>query len=215
MSDEFTELFDRWSAVYDQTVAGGDVEYKDVFASYDDILASIATRSHGQVLEFGVGTGNLTKKLVESGLHVVGVEPSHKMREIAKRKLATVKIIEGDFLHYPDKKVDTIVSSYAFHHLTDEKKEQAIERYVSILHEGGKIVFGDTVFTDKQAHEQAILDAKGKGFDRLAKDLATEYYPSLATLDHIFTKHHFSVAFERMNDFVWIMEAKKQGGVLS
>src|SRR5690625_7885684 len=96
MSDEFTELFDQWSAVYDETVAGGDVEYKDVFASYDDILNRIVKRSHGQVLEFGVGTGNLTKKLVESGLHVVGVEPSHKMREIAKRKLATVQIVRSE-----------------------------------------------------------------------------------------------------------------------
>src|SRR5690625_6378018 len=118
MSDEITELFDRWSAVYDQTVAGGDVEYKDVFASYDDILASIATRAHGQVLEFGGGTGNLTKKLVGSGLHVGGVEPSHKMGEMAKRKLATVKSIEGDVLHDPDNKVDTIVSRYAFHQST-------------------------------------------------------------------------------------------------
>lgn len=213
MSDQFIELFDQWSVVYDQTVAGGDVEYRDVFESYHDILDSIVIRSHGEVLEFGVGTGNLTKKLVESGLHVIGVEPSSKMRGIAKQKLPEVKILEGDFFKFPNNKVDTIVSSYAFHHLIDKEKEQAIKRYDSVLQKGGRIVFGDTVFTDERAHEQAILDAKRKGYDRLAKDLATEYYPLLSTIDQIFTRNNFTVAYEQMNDFVWIMEAEKLGGI--
>jgi putative AdoMet-dependent methyltransferase len=212
MSGQFNELFDEWSADYDDTVAGSDLEYKEVFKSYDHILETIAARSFGVVLEFGVGTGNLTKRLVEANLEVLGVEPSKKMKAIAKQKLPEIRIEEGHFLDFPfmDQKVDTIVSSYAFHHLTDQEKEEAIQLYEKLLNNGGKIVFGDTIFKDKQAQEQTYLDAKNKGFHRLANDLNTEYYTTIPKLDKILTKHNFTTNYEQINDFVWIIEAKKR-----
>ncbi len=212
MSGNFNELFDQWSAVYDDTVAGSDLEYKDVFKSYDHILETIVTRSSGIVLEFGVGTGNLTKKLAEANLEIIGIEPSKKMRAIAKQKLPDVTIVEGHFLDFPfmDQKVDTIVSSYAFHHLTDPEKEEAIQLYEKLLNQDGKIVFGDTIFKDKQAQEQIYQDAKNKGYHRLANDLNTEYYTTIPILDKILTKYHFTTNYEQINDFVWIIEAKKR-----
>lgn len=211
MSVNFNDLFDQWSAVYDDTVTGNDIEYKEVFKFYNQILETIVTRSSGLVLEFGVGTGNLTQKLVEAGLEVLGIEPSKKMRKIAKQKLPNVTIVEGHFLDFPfmKQKVDTIVSSYAFHHLTDQEKEEAIQLYEEILNENGKIVFGDTIFKDKQVQEQIYVDAKNKGYDRLANDLNTEYYTTIPILDKILTKYHFTTNYEQINDFVWIIEAKK------
>lgn len=212
MSGNFNELFDQWSAVYDDTVAGSDLEYKEVFKSYDHILETIVTRSSGVVLEFGVGTGNLTKKLVDANLEVLGVEPSKKMLAIAKQKLPDVTIEEGHFLDFPfmDQKVDTIVSSYAFHHLTDLEKEEAIQLYEKLLNKDGKIVFGDTIFKDKQAQEQTYLDAKNKGYHRLANDLNTEYYTTIPVIDKILTKYHFTTNYEQINDFVWIIEGEKR-----
>lgn len=210
MSEQFIDLFDRWSAVYDQSVAGNDMEYKDVFEHYDKILQEVSDRAFGNVIEFGVGTGNLTKKLIEAGHHVLGIEPSEKMRAIAKQKLPEVKIIGGHFLDFScEKKVDTFTSSYAFHHLTDEDKEKAIERYERLLNKGGKIVFGDTIYKDKQAKEKAYQNAIDKKYYRLANDLNTEYYTTIPILDAILKKHHFNTRYEQMNDFVWIIEATK------
>src|SRR5690625_6723140 len=120
MADQFIKLFDRWSAEYDDSVAGNDVEYKKVFEFYDDILSLIAFRSHGNIIEFGVGTGNLTKKLIDQGHQVLGVEPSSKMREIAQKKVPKVKVNEEHFLNYPhtEFEVKSITISYAFHHIT-------------------------------------------------------------------------------------------------
>ncbi|MBB5324855.1 ubiquinone/menaquinone biosynthesis C-methylase UbiE [Anoxybacillus tepidamans] len=54
------------------------------------------------MLEFGVGTGNLMKKLlVEAGKTVYGIEPSAPMRELALEKLAGASIQDSDFLHFP------------------------------------------------------------------------------------------------------------------
>ena len=213
MNEQFNELFDAWAASYDDTVYGGDLEYREVFRNYEMILQKISDCAHGHVIEFGVGTGNLTKKLVENGLEVIGIEPSENMRSIARKKLPDVKIRKGNFLSFPssDKKVDTIVSSYAFHHLTDCEKEQAIKLYSRILATRGKIIFGDTIFENKEKQEAAYLQAKKKEYHRLAKDLQTEYYTTIPQMKQILDKYGFTTKFEQMNDFVWIMEAKYEG----
>lgn len=211
MGREFVELFEHWSEYYDDTVSGHDEEYKEVFKYYEQILDEVVSRSHGHVVEFGVGTGNLTTRLLKAGLSVTGVEPSKAMRLKAKEKIADeVEIIDGDFLIFPiPNKVDTFVSTYAFHHLTDEEKEKAIANYSNLLKTGGKIVFADTMYPSKEAHQQAIQKAKDSGHLNLAEDLATEYYTTIPFLKHVFEKHGFVVTFNQGNDFVWIVEAEK------
>lgn len=133
------------------------------------------------------------------------------MREIAVGKLGNVThIADGDFMDFPEpESVDSIVSTYAFHHLTDEEKEKAIASYGKLLNTGGKIVFADTMYQSKEAHEKAISDAKQAGFHNLANDLQTEYYTTIPFLESVLEKHGYSVNFERCNQFVWIMEAEK------
>ncbi|GMB07538.1 putative AdoMet-dependent methyltransferase [Thermolongibacillus altinsuensis] len=213
MGREFVDLFTTWADSYDQSVSGHDDEYREVFERYDDILNTVAEKAGNVVLEFGVGTGNLTKKLLERGKKVYGIDPSAPMREKALEKLGdSVSIQDGDFLNFPlpDEPIDTIVSTYAFHHLTDEEKEQAIGKYGKLLCKGGKIVFADTAFADQEAFKQMIIEAKERGFYQLAEDLEREYYTTLPALEKMFTKHGFSVTFTSLNRFVWLMEAVKQ-----
>src|SRR5699024_11705509 len=86
MSEHFNELFDHWSANYDDTVSGRDVEYKEVFKYYDDILQNIADRAFGSVLEFGVGTGNLTKDRKSTRLNSSHVSISYAVFCLKKKK---------------------------------------------------------------------------------------------------------------------------------
>ena len=90
-----------------------------------------------------------------------------------------------------------------------KKKQKAIAIYGKLLHSGGKIVFADTMYQSKEAHQQAIQDAKDAGFLNLATDLATEYYTTIPFLKNIFEENGFTVSFERCNQFVWIVEAEK------
>ncbi|MCY9091655.1 class I SAM-dependent methyltransferase [Bacillus mojavensis] len=213
MGREFIPLFEDWAATYDQTVQGFDIQYKEAFRGYNDILDAIVSRSGMRVLEFGPGTGNLTAKLLEAGKSVFGVEPSPAMRKLASDKLrGRAEIVDGDFLTFPEPtfQADTIVSSYAFHHLTDEEKRAAIKQYGKYLHMHDKIVFADTVFEHEEAYNQAIDKARSQGFYQLANDLKTEHYPTLETMKEMFTAEGFAVQFIQQNDFVWIMEAIKR-----
>ena len=211
MGREFDQLFDEWAANYDETVSGSDDQYVDVFLNYDHILETVASHAEGSVIEFGVGTGNLTARILEKGHQVLGIEPSVEMRKKAKKKLGSLSIVDGDFYQFPtDNQVDTFVSTYAFHHLTDEEKEQAIALYSSLLKSGGKIVFADTMFLTPADKQAAINKAENDGFDRLAEDLRTEYYTTIPYLKTVFENHQFHVTFEQLNAFVWLMHAIKQ-----
>ncbi|MFZ3588256.1 class I SAM-dependent DNA methyltransferase [Bacillus sp. DJP31] len=212
MGREFLELFESWADNYDDSVSGHDEEYRDVFKYYDQILETVVELSVGTVLEFGVGTGNLTNTFVEKGITVIGIEPSIPMREQAIEKLpSTISITDGDFLDFswPKEKINTIVSTYAFHHLTDEEKGTAVAKYGNYLQKGDKIVFADTVFESKQAHLEMVDKSRERGFHNLAEDLLREYYTTIEVLEKIFMQNGFSVTFSRCNDFVWVMEAVK------
>ncbi|MFS0671874.1 class I SAM-dependent methyltransferase [Ornithinibacillus sp. 179-J 7C1 HS] len=209
MGREFLEIFEEWANDYDKTVNGQDPEYIEVFRHYDQILDEVVNNSVGTVLEFGVGTGNLTKKIMDKGHHVIGIEPSPAMREIAKVKLPKLSIQDGDFLNFPvpDNQVNTIVSSYAFHHLNDQEKEEAIKKLAKLLPKGGKIVFADTLFVSDLARQRKIKEALDSGFLALAEDLRREYYPNLETIERIFSDNNFNVSFKQMNEFVWLIIA--------
>lgn len=212
MGREFLSLFDHWAESYDDTVSGHDEQYKEVFHRYPVILKEITRRAGQHVIEFGSGTGNLTAALLQADKKVFGVEPSEAMKKAALQKGIPNVFHDGDFLSFPAPpfEPDTIVSSYAFHHLTDDEKKQAIHTYGNILPSGGKIVFADTMFQNQAAHQAEINKAKAAGFDQLAEDLETEYYPSIGVLKQIFEEEGFSTSFHQMNDFVWIVVAKKR-----
>ena len=211
MGREFIPLFDDWAEFYEDTVSGNDIEYKAVFENYDKILQTVASKSKGTVLEFGVGTGNLTEKLISLGRVVYGVEPSKVMREKTNARFKDLQLYDGDFITFPEMpgKVDSIVSTYAFHHLTDEEKDAALKKYSTFLDAGGKIVFADTAFINEEHREERHRIVKEQGYANLLADLKREYYTTLEILKKLFKKNGFQVTFEKMNSYVWLMEAVK------
>lgn len=213
MGREFLDVFSGWAEDYDTFVEGQDEEYKEVFANYDEILDEIVSRSGDLVLEFGVGTGNLTQKLLDAGKTVIPIEPSKEMRDLAEKKLKGKVIVQdGDLQTFeePNQKVDTIVSSYVFHHLTDEEKIEMVGKYTSLLKEGGKIVFADTLFIDEDAYSEIIEEARNMGYHNLVEDLEREYYPTFKTIYTALNETGIKqLNFKKMNRFVWVYEGQK------
>jgi len=210
MGKEFMEIFEKWADTYDESLTR-DIEYKEVFRNYEQILDEVANRAYGTVVEFGPGTGNLTLKLADKGLFVTGIEPSKAMRKLAEEKLKEKAVVkDGDFLNFSTESApDVFVSTYAFHHLTDEEKAEAITLYSNLLPSSGKIVFADTMFRSEEDYEKAKDAAAKSGFHNLAEDLAREYYSTIPVLQRMLEEAGFTAAFTRLNEFVWIMEGTK------
>lgn len=213
MGKEFLHIFDEWADKYDESVGGNDPEYADVFEQYEEILQAVADRVEGRVIEFGPGTGNLTKRVLARGVEVIPIEPHNKMRELFQKHFPDLDVIDGDLLNFPvpTKPVNAFISSYVFHHLTDTEKGQALRHYASLLQSGGKIVFADTAFRSEQAKLDRIAMEKARGFTAVAEDLKREYYTTIPVLEQLFNEAGFHVEFTQMNSYVWLMDATLGG----
>jgi putative AdoMet-dependent methyltransferase len=213
----FNDLFEEWARDYDRAVTGGHPEYIEVFQGYHEILKTVVetlSLPRGSVvLEFGVGTGNLSRLLLDAGYRVIGIEPSAAMRERAKSKLPELELYEGHFLQVPEglPPVDGIVSTYAFHHLTDEEKDQALRDFSLRLRPGGKIVFADTAFQDEGTKRDLEREAEERGFYELMLDLKREYYPLIGRLKQAFHQAGFTVHLKQLNRYVWLMAGDRTG----
>lgn len=208
MGLQFLDVFKEWAKEYDAAVNGKDPQYEEVFKGYDDMLDEVVSKLTGVVMEFGVGTGNLSSR-IQSSHPLIAIEPSPEMREVAERKLGR-NVQDGDFLNFPTHEaVDTIVSTYAFHHLTDDEKREAIERY-TIAFDTPRFVLLDTMFESSMARQQIIDWASTRGYVDLVEDLNREFYSTTGTIRSMLEANGYRVDMTQKNKFVWLVVATKQ-----
>ncbi|MFB1082040.1 trans-aconitate 2-methyltransferase [Jeotgalibacillus sp. JSM ZJ347] len=211
MGREFVEIFDEWADSYDASVSGQDEEYAAVFEHYDTILEEVAAKATGHTIEFGPGTGNLTEKLLVKGLNVTAFEPNNAMRLRTLERFPALNISDGDFLDFElTEQPETFVSTYAFHHLTDEEKAKAAKIYASKLNAGGQIVFADTIFETTEAKLAQWEKVEQQRYHNLLEDLKREYYTTIPVMNGLLDEAGFATSFKRLNEYVWLIHAVKK-----
>ncbi|MDX2974426.1 class I SAM-dependent methyltransferase [Kribbella solani] len=98
-----------------------------------------------KVLDFGCGTGLLTRSLVAPGRVVVGVDPSPTMLGYARRRPGAdaVRWIDGDYRAIePSGDLDLVVSSgNTMMHVSDADHVPALSALAGALRSGGTIAF--------------------------------------------------------------------------
>jgi ubiquinone/menaquinone biosynthesis C-methylase UbiE len=88
------------------------------------IAADIDRAATSLVVDLGCGTGRFSQLLAAHfGVEVIGIDPSHKMIDQARRKPATGKISYrqglGEAMPLPDGCADLVFMSMVYHHLSD------------------------------------------------------------------------------------------------
>lgn len=211
----FNDLFDSWATHYDESVFAKKGEYYEVFENYEGILENtvkaINLPAGSTVLDIGSGTGNLSAVAAKKGYEVTAIEPNLKMRQIASSKYPDIPVQNGSFLTLPipDHSIDAIISSYAFHHLSDDEKAKSIKLLVTKLTPRGKIIITDTMYETPEIGEQILKESLDAGATALANDLKTEFYTTHDVLKQILEDAGFKVSFKKQNKFVWILTAER------
>jgi len=151
--------FDLWADGYDKSVNLSETADEYPFAGYKDVLDEIYNaiheRSKAKVLDIGFGTGVLTKKLYADGYDIYGIDFSAKMIEIARKKMPNAILMEQDFANGLPKEIehecfDFIISTYAFHHLTDIGKAEFLAQLIKQISSEGMILIGDVAFETRE-----------------------------------------------------------------
>ena len=165
--------FDLWSGDYDKTVNVTDINNNYPFAGYKDLLNSIyrtiMNKRPATILDIGIGTGTLALKLYEGGNSITGIDFSKDMLEKTKSKMPEAILFECDFSkglppELQDRKYDFIISTYAFHHLSDKEKISFIFKLIDYLNDNGVILIGDVAFQNR-ADLEACKSSYGSEWD--------------------------------------------------
>lgn len=210
----FNALFDDFAENYDENISMEDGDYKELFKNYNEILNEtvkhIGKYENAKVIDIGSGTGNLTNIASKVGYDVIGIEPNLKTRNISTIKYPNISFSSGTFLSLPidDNSLDAIVSSYAFHNLTDVEKREAVKQFKKKLKNDGTIVIADTIYESSEIKEKLIKEAEQHKDLILANLLKTEFSTTQNILTEIFEEEGFKVSYMQMNKFVWISTAK-------
>jgi len=164
-------VFDREAPAYDRVARASMPGYLDLHRTLVAGIPFVATRSF-RLLELGVGTGTLTRMVLEEFPHaeVTGVDLSPRMIAEARRKLHAhrdrVRLVACDLERFEEAPYDVVLSALAIHHLTDAAKWRLFGRIHRILPRGG--YFGDA---DDHLPEDPV-------FDRRYAEIATTLRPS-------------------------------------
>lgn len=154
--------FDLWSKEYDKTVKLSEEKGEYPFDGYRKTLSrvySIVRNSKAKkILDIGIGTGILSKKLYDEYYLITGIDFSKNMLDISRKKMEKAVLIEHDFskglpIEIKKEKYDAIISTYSFHHIKAENKNEFISSLKKRLNKNGFIIIGDIAFISRKEHD--------------------------------------------------------------
>ena len=154
--------FDAWADEYEDTVAKSRQEGVYPFAGYEQVLDIIyreIKRGTGKrVLDVGIGTGTLAKRLYDEGYTIYGLDFSQSMLREAEKKMPEAVLVQADFSEglpdaWREESFDYIVCTYAIHHLDAARQIELIRHWMEYLPFDGKILLGDVAFSTWEERE--------------------------------------------------------------
>lgn len=97
--------------------------------------------SHSRVLDAGCGSGiPVARRLLEGGHDVVGLDFSSAQLSLARSRLATCQLVQGDLTNLPlsNGSFDAVVSYYAIIHVPREEHEALFREIHRVLRRDGR-----------------------------------------------------------------------------
>lgn len=153
--------FDRQAATYDAEAINTMPGYTELHQMLAWGVPFLPTRSF-RILELGVGTGTLSRLLLETfpHAHLTGIDLSPRMIAACRAKTKPfherVTLSTGELDDFDrDRSYDVVISALAIHHLSDAHKRRLFRRIAGVLAPDG--YFGDG---DDHLPEDPTFDAR-------------------------------------------------------
>jgi ubiquinone/menaquinone biosynthesis C-methylase UbiE len=128
------------------------IEQQRLRGSLRDAIRAVQTGAKPlTALDYGCGSGNLTRHLIDLGLHTVSADVSDAFLEAIARQFAgtglceTLKVNGADLAGVPDERFDLVASYSVLHHVPD---------YLAIVAEMCRVIKpGGVLYIDHEATE--------------------------------------------------------------
>jgi putative AdoMet-dependent methyltransferase len=211
MRSTYGQIFnhDEDADTYDSDVRN---ESNPIRAAYHDVLTWVITEarihSSSRVLELGSGTGNLSCLIPQCG-ELICVDLSEQMETIARSKLAHLtnrRFMKADILEvfdYQSAPFDSVISTYAIHHLIDSEKRLLFEKIFAGLVPGGRAAFGDLMVQNREEKTARVREYLSQGDEKTAQAIEEEFFWSLDVAVRDLIELGFRVETKRFSDLSW------------
>ena len=193
-------------------------ERDPIRAAYHDVLRWVIRQSRidssSRVLELGSGTGNLSRLIHQCG-ELVCVDLAERMEVIARSKSGHIpnrRFIKADILDVFDRErtpFDSVISTYAVHHLTDNEKRLLFSQVFTSLVPGGRAVFGDLMLQNQDEKASKIQEYLAKADAKTAQAIEEEFFWSIDAAKADLIGLGFQVETKRFSDLSWGVVARK------
>lgn len=121
------------------------------------------------VIDVGSGTGLLSLAFAERAARVWAIDSSPAMNEYLRAKalsagLQNIETVLASAVSLPliDGSADLVISNYCLHELRHAEKDHALAEARRVLKPGGRLVFGDMMFSfnPMQARDRRVVSVK-------------------------------------------------------
>lgn len=129
-----------------------EIEQQRLYGALREAVAAVQTGANPPTaLDFGCGSGNLTRHLIDLGVHTVSADVSDEFLKAIERKFSatgrsqTLKLNGTDLSNVPDGRFDLVATYSVLHHVPD---------YLAIVDEMCRVLKpGGVLYLDHEATE--------------------------------------------------------------
>lgn len=126
---------------------------------YRNVILDLVGEVPGKTIaDLGCGTGRLSKQLRSRAGHLIGVDQSSRMLEVAKTHSPTSEFRLGALEHLPlkNEEADIVIASMVLHHMADP--ETALVEFRRGLKKGGVLILADLEHHDLEIMREKFAD---------------------------------------------------------
>lgn len=121
--------------------------------AYNAIISTITLNKEDSVIDFGAGTGLLSRQIASHVKELLAIDSSEKMLEkLDEFKINNIQTLHQDICEFQtDKKFNAVVSSMTMHHVKDLDK--LFDTLYNLLDKDGYIAIVDLMSEDGSFHK--------------------------------------------------------------
>ena len=172
----------------------------------EDVMSLLTVKEGSKVIDLGCGNGTLSKKLLEKGYQVTGVDGSENMIALAKAEYPEIPFVVSDAMEFVlQEKADAIFSNAVFHWIDRENQHKLIRNVSSQLKPGGELVceFGG------YGCAEAVHSTLEKCFEKRGlKYPRTFYFPTIGEYAPMLEEHGLRVEYASLFDRPTVQQAQ-------
>jgi len=182
----YDKVYDKYEKIHGEIF--NPIEQERLHKKLEQAVKSIKTNSSPKIaIDYGCGTGNITKHLIELGVYTKAADVSKKCLSIVAKKyyhtnmLDIIKINGQDLLNIKSNSCDLVVVYSVLHHVPDYL--QIIEEMIRVLKPGGVILIDHEVNESYWNRNKYYID-----FLQLAKPKLLKNWRRFLKLSNYITK---------------------------